>query len=73
MVQVPAETRIAVVPETVQTPVVVDVKLTARPEDAVALRLVDPVESDVAGIVAKLMDWVSRLTYEVCETDVAAA
>ena len=36
MVQVPAATNVAVVPETVQTLVVADVKATARPELAVA-------------------------------------
>jgi hypothetical protein len=45
MVQVPVETMVAVVLETVQTALVVDVKLTARLEVAVALRLNDPVEN----------------------------
>jgi hypothetical protein len=49
IVQVPADTRVAVVPETVQTPVVEDVKLTARPEEAVPLRLTDPADSAVDG------------------------
>jgi hypothetical protein len=39
MVQVPAITKIAVFPETVQTEVVVDVKLTANPELAVAFKV----------------------------------
>lgn len=37
MVQVPAATRVTVVPDTVQTAEVVEAKLTARPEDAVPL------------------------------------
>src|SRR6185312_10223000 len=37
MEQIPDETRVTVVPLTVQTPSVADVKLTARPELAVAL------------------------------------
>jgi hypothetical protein len=37
IVQVPTVTKVAVVPETVQTLVVADVKTTARPEEAVAL------------------------------------
>jgi len=37
MVHVPSATRVAVVPDTVQTAEVVEAKLTARPEDAVAL------------------------------------
>ncbi len=36
MVQVPGFTVVTVVPDTVQTDSVIDVKLTARPEDAVA-------------------------------------
>ncbi len=43
ILQVPFATIDAVVPETVQTPVVEELKVTARFEDAVALRLtVDP-------------------------------
>ena len=37
MVQVPTETSVTVVPDTVQTDVVCELKLTVRPEDAVAL------------------------------------
>ena len=37
MVHVPAAASVTVDPETVQTPVVVEAKLTMRPEDAVAL------------------------------------
>jgi hypothetical protein len=37
MVHVPTLTSVAVVPETVHTAGVVEAKLTARPEDAVAL------------------------------------
>ena len=52
---VPAETKVAVVPETVQTDVVVDAKLTVRPELAVALRLTDPADSAVVGIAVNVM------------------
>jgi hypothetical protein len=45
MVQVPEERMVAVVPETVQTPLVVEAKLTARLEVAVALRQNDPAEA----------------------------
>ncbi len=41
MLQVPAPTNEAVVPETVQTPVVDEAKLTANPELAVALRVIE--------------------------------
>ena len=37
MVQVPTATSVTVVPDTVQTDVVCEVKLTANPDDAVAL------------------------------------
>ena len=37
MLQVPRATRVTVAPETVQADAVVEAKLTARPEDAVAL------------------------------------
>lgn len=39
MVQVPAETRVAVLPETVQIAGVSDVKLTGKPEVALAVRV----------------------------------
>ena len=48
-------TRVAVVPETVQTNGVVEAKLTVSPELAVALRLIVPADSDVDGIVGKVM------------------
>ena len=54
--QVPTETIVAEVPETVQIDVVVDAKLTVRPEDAVALRLTVPADSAVVGIAAKVMN-----------------
>jgi len=37
MVQVPADTSVIVEPDTVHTPEVVEAKLTARPDDALAL------------------------------------
>ncbi len=46
MVHVPTETRVTVEPETVQTLMVVDAKLTARPELAVALTVNDPAENE---------------------------
>ena len=42
IVQVPTVTNVTVVPETVQMPVVAEVKVTARPEVAVALRVTGP-------------------------------
>ena len=37
MVQAPASSRVTVLPDTVQTLVVVDARLTGRPEEALAL------------------------------------
>ena len=55
IVQVPIASRVATLPETVQTDGVVDAKLTGKPEEAVAARLTDPVVSVVVGIALKLM------------------
>jgi hypothetical protein len=55
MVQYPTATGVAVFPETEQTGSVADAKLTGNPEEAVALRLTDPADNVVAGIVAKLI------------------
>ena len=54
MVQVPPASRIAVLPETVQTDGVMDAKLTGWPEEALAFRPTDPTASAVAGIEAKV-------------------
>ena len=51
--QVPALTPVTVLPLTVQTPVVNELKLTARPEEAVALAVVVPPTPRVLGL--KLM------------------
>ena len=42
MVQVPMVTKVTVEPETVQTAVVADVKMTASAEEAVALTVIGP-------------------------------
>ena len=55
MMQVPTASKIAVLPEAVQSEGVVDAKLIGRPEEAVAFRLTDPVSSAAAGITAKAM------------------
>ena len=55
IVQVPAASKVAVLPETVQIDGVEDAKVIGRPEEAVAFRLTDPVASAVAGIAAKAM------------------
>ena len=74
MVQVPGASSVAVEAETVQMAGVVEVKLTGRPELAVA---VNAIPTDVlavwAGIVPKVIVWASGLTVKLCVTAGAAA
>ena len=65
MVQVPAVRNVAVVPETVHMLVVVEVKLTARPELAVA-ESVSGVPTVCAAIVGKVMVCASSFTVKLC-------
>jgi len=72
MVHVPVAMKFAVVPETVQTLVVVEAKLTAKPELAVA--------ESVSGVptvwglgAAKVMVCALPLTVKLCVTTGAAA
>lgn len=46
MLQVPALTKVSVVPETVQTAAVVEANATLRPELAVASKEVEPTDND---------------------------
>ena len=63
---VPVAMSEAVFPETVHTPVVVEVKVTAMPELAVAARF--NVEfTDWLGIAAKLMVWLAWCTRKICD------
>ncbi len=64
MVQVPVAMNVAVVPETVQTPVVVEVKVTAKPELAVA-ESVSGVPTVCEGMVANVMVCASLLTVKL--------
>ena len=57
MVQVPAETRVTVVPATVQTGMVVDAKLTVRDEPAAAESVTGPAPKVVSAGLAKLIVW----------------
>jgi hypothetical protein len=57
MEQVPTETSVTMFPETVQTGVVVEVKLTVRPEEAVAVTLKLPVLRPTLGSVPKEIVW----------------
>jgi hypothetical protein len=72
MVQVPTVNMVAVVPETVQTAAVVDAKLTARPEEAVATSVKVGTVSAWLGGCAKVIVCEAMLTVKVCTTLVAA-
>ena len=66
MVQVPADTSVTELPETVQTPVVVEVKVTVRPEVAVAVSVTGPAVSGVSGGWVKLIVWDPLPTAKLC-------
>ena len=72
MVHVPAVTSVTVVPLTVQTGVVVEAKLTVRPELAVALTVTVPALIGVFGGPLNVIVCVCS-TVKLCVTDVAAA
>jgi len=72
MVQVPEAIKVAVVPETVQTLVVVEAKLTTKPELAVAESAKVVPTACVLG-AAKLMVCAIGLTLKLCVTAGAAA
>jgi len=72
MVHVPVAKKLAVVPETVQTLVVVEAKLTAKPELAVAESARGVPMVWVLG-AAKVMVCASPLTGKLCATCGAAA
>jgi hypothetical protein len=59
MVQVPAAFSVAVVPETVQTVDVDDAKVTASPELAEALKVIDPVLNSCVGMTGNVRVWSS--------------
>jgi hypothetical protein len=71
MEHVPVAIIAAVVPETVQTLVVVEVKLTCKPELAVADR-VTVAFTDWLGMAAKLTVWLTWCTRKVCDAVAAA-
>jgi hypothetical protein len=65
---------VAVDPETAQMAGVVNVKLTGRPELAVAGNAAaTDVLTTWGGIAANVIDWVSGVTVKLCVTAVAAA
>ena len=57
--QVPAETRVTVVPDTVQTPVVAEVKATVKLLEADAERLKVPVPIALSDRAPKVMVWLA--------------
>ncbi len=73
MLQVPEATNVAVVPDTVQTAVLLEAKLTASPEVAVAFKL-SGVPTCCALIVPKVMVCAlgAAFTVKLCVTGVAA-
>jgi hypothetical protein len=71
-VQVPAVKSVAVVPATVQTPVLREVKLTISPEVADAVKGMD-VPATCAGMVLNVTVCEAWLTVKGWETGVAAA
>ena len=70
--QVPAVTSVTVAPATVQTPDVVDAKLTGRPELLVALRATGPEPSAALPSGPNVIDCVPAVTLKVCVTGTAA-
>ncbi len=73
MLQVPEARKVAVLPETVQTLLVEEAYVTARPELAVALK-VSGVPTVCAAIVPNVMvcDLMLEFTVKLCDTGVAA-
>jgi hypothetical protein len=73
IVQVPALSSFTLSPDTVQTLVVDDAKVTDRPEDAVALTVIGEALTGSLEIGAKLMVWLNFVTKKLWETDAAAS
>jgi hypothetical protein len=72
IVQVPADTSVTVVPETVQTGVVLEVNVTVRPELAVADTVNGGSLAFLFGSAAKLIVWFAFATVKDCDTCGAA-
>ncbi len=65
MVQVPADTSVTVEPDTVQTGVVSEEKLTGNPEEAVALTVIDPVDSGTFDKAPNVIVCVPAVTWKL--------
>ena len=72
MVQVPAATSVTVAPDTVQKAEVVEAKVTAKPEEAVALAVKGAEPNARFESAPKVMVWL-RCTWKLWLTGVAAA
>src|ERR1035438_6110141 len=73
MVHAPTATSVTVVPETVHTFVVWELKLTVRPEEAVALTVNGAAPNARFESAPKVMVWLACVTWKVWFTGVAAA
>jgi hypothetical protein len=71
MVQVPTVTSVTLVPETVQTAVVVEAKLTGRPEDALALTVNGVGLKERFESAPKVIVWLAGTTWKLWFTGVA--
>ena len=65
IVQVPTATSVTVDPDTVQMVEVVEAKLTARPDDAVALTVSGAVPNTSFESAPKVMVWVPCVTWKL--------
>ena len=65
MLQVPTETRVTVIPESVQTVEVVEAKPTGKPELAVALTGNGGVTNDRFASAPKVMVWLPCVTWKL--------
>ena len=69
----PTATSVTVVPDTVQTGVVVDAKLTVKPDEAVALTVKAAVPSAWLDSDPNVIVWLPAVTWKLSVTGVAAA
>jgi hypothetical protein len=72
MEHVPIVRSVTTFDETVQTVVLLEVKLIVRPEEAVAVRLTVPALNGVLFGALKEMVWEGRVTVKLCVTGAAA-
>ena len=72
MVQVPDATSVTVLPDTVQTPAVVELNATAKPDDAVAATAKGAAPNGLLVRAAKVMVWAALATLNDAVTWVAA-